>query len=353
MLVPLLAVAAVLALPSSAAPDPTASLTLRQLAGQRLIVGYPGGPLPAWLVRWVRRGELAGVIIFSRNAGSRARLRRDIRRLQRLRRPSGLRAPLLVMTDQEGGRVKRLPGAPRRSPAELGRVGSRSLARAEGRATARNLRGVGINVDLAPVMDLGRRGGFQRRTQRSYARRSRIASAIGSAFVRGLQRRRRVAATLKHFPGIGAALGNADLSSQRIGLSRAALRRADERPFAAGVRAGARLVMTSTAVYPAFSRAPAVLSGRLSRRELRGRLGFRGVTITDSLGVRSLHPWGGPGRLAVRAARAGNDLLLFTSGDLAAGAGRWLRAALRNGRISRRSARDSVRRVLELRAALR
>jgi beta-N-acetylhexosaminidase len=353
MLVPLVAVAAVLALSSSPPPDPTTKLTLRQLAGQRLIVGYPGGPPPAWLTRWIRRGDVAGVIIFARNIGSRARLRRDMRRLQRIHRPPGLSAPLLVMTDQEGGLVKRLAGPPDRSPAELGRIGSRSLASAEGRATARSLRGVGINVDLAPVMDLGRAGGFQRRTMRSYAARPGITSAIGSAFVRGLQRRARLAATLKHFPGIGAARGNADLTTQRIGLSRRALRLADERPFAAAIHAGARLVMTSTAVYPAFSRLPAVLSRRLSSRELRGRLGFRGVTITDSLGVRSLHPWGGPGRLAVRAARAGNDLLLFTSGDSAAGAGRWLRRAIRSGRISRRAARDSARRVLELRESLR
>ena len=352
MLVLLLAVAAAMVLPSSSQPDPTAHLTAGQLAGQRLVVGYPAGSPPRWLFRWVRRGRVAGVIVFTRNYRSRAQLRHDIRRLQRTRRPAGLRAPLLVMTDQEGGRVKRLPGPPRRSPAELGSIGSRSLAGSEGRATGRSLRRLGLNVDLAPVMDLGRAGGFERRTERAYSARPGIVSALGSAFVRGLQRRR-VAATLKHFPGIGLGGGNADLATQRIGLSPGTIRHAEERPFAAGIDAGARLVMTSTAVYPAFSRLPTVLSRRLTTGELRGRLGFRGVTITDSLGVRSLHAWGGPGRLAVRAARAGNDLLLFTSPAPAAGAFDWLRRAIRDGRVSRRAARESVRRVLSLRADLR
>ena len=156
VLVPLLVVATALLLPSSNPTDPAARLTTGQLAGQRLIVGYPAGSPPRWLFRWIRRGQVAGVIVFTRNYHSRAQLRHDIRRLQRTRRPSGLRAPLLVMTDQEGGRVKRLPGPPRHSPADLGRIGSRSLAGDEGRATARNLRGLGFNLDLAPVMDLGR-----------------------------------------------------------------------------------------------------------------------------------------------------------------------------------------------------
>jgi beta-N-acetylhexosaminidase len=98
---------------------------------------------------------------------------------------------------------------------------------------------------------------------------------------------------------------------------------------------------------------PALLSRRLTSGELRGRLGFRGVIITDSLGVRALHPWGGPGRLAVRAAKAGNDLLLFTAHAPAAGALRWLRRAIADSRIPRGTARDSVRRILALRAGLR
>src|SRR5436305_1093954 len=151
------------------APAPPA-LTTRQLVGQHMIYSYGGVSPPPALERRIRGGEAAGVILFGRNIASRARLRATIARLQALPRPAGLRAPLLVMIDQEGGFVKRLSGAPSRSPAAIGRSGSAALARREGAATARNLRAVGVNVDLAPVLDVARPGSFQERLERSYSR---------------------------------------------------------------------------------------------------------------------------------------------------------------------------------------
>ncbi|MDQ3936264.1 MAG: beta-N-acetylhexosaminidase, partial [Actinomycetota bacterium] len=124
--------------------------TPAQLAGQRIVYGFDGTRPPRDLLRRIRRGEAAGVILFARNIRSHTQVRAMNAAFQRWRPPGA--PPLLVMADQEGGIVKRLAGAPRRSAAELGRIGSESLALAEGRNTARNLRDVGINVDLAPVV---------------------------------------------------------------------------------------------------------------------------------------------------------------------------------------------------------
>jgi beta-N-acetylhexosaminidase len=335
---------------SAAPPDPTTGLSLRQLVGQRLVVSFDGTRVPAGLRRRVRRGELAGVILFAGNIRSRSSVRALVRELQDIPRPPGLRSPLLVMVDQEGGRVKRLPGAPRRSPAELGRIGSRSLARRSGRATARNLRGVGVNVDLAPVVDLGLPGRIQRRLGRTYGARPGLVAGLGSAFARGLEERG-VAATLKHFPGLGRVRSDADRLVQRVPVSLDRLRRTDERPFAAGIRAGASLVMTGNAVYRALSRRPALLSRRVVNGELRRRLGFRGVAITDALDTRALEPYGTPARLARDAVRAGNDLLLMGSPS-GAEAFRALLASAREGRLGRAGLRASARRVLRLRASL-
>ena len=333
-------------------PDPTAGLTLPQLVGQRMIYSYEGTRLPAALVRRVGRGEVAGIILFADNVGSRAGLRATLRRLQAIRRPRGLGAPLLVMIDQEGGQVKRLRGAPTYSPAQLGRIGSTSLARAQGRATAANLRGVGINVDLAPVVDVGRPGTFQQVTQRSYSSDPRVASRMAAAFVGGLQAGG-VAATLKHFPGLGTIRRNEDDVAQRVGLSLGTLRRIDEAPFAAGIAAGARLVMTSTAIYPALSPRPAMLSSAVSTTELRGHLGFRGVSVTDDVTVRGLAPFGNPATLGLAATRAGNDLLLYAGGyaSASASADALVRTA-RAGRLDIAALRASVARVLALRAGL-
>ena len=339
--------------PEPVAEDPTSGLSIRQLVGQTMILSYEGTAPPPGLRRRIARGEAAGIILFGRNIGSRAGLRATMRSLQAIRRPAAVRAPLLVMIDQEGGLVKRLGGPPSRSPGELGRIGSAALVRREGRATAANLRDVGVNVNLAPVMDAGRPGSYQARTQRSYSANPAKAAALGSAFVRGLQERR-VAATLKHFPGLGTVARDEDAVAQRVGLSLSALRRLDEVPFVAGARAGAKLVMTSTAIYPALSDRPAMLSPRVSTGELRGPAGFRGVAITDDINVVALRRFGTPATLGRLALAAGNDLLLYCGG-YATGASSTDSIArdAAAGRVSLPRLRASVRRVLALREGLR
>lgn len=362
LLVTLIAAAAALAANGGSAPAPSltapiapalpAGLTDAQLIGQKVIYSYGGAAPPAALIRRIRRGEVAGVIVFADNIPSRRTLRSAIRRLQAIPRPAGLRAPLLVMIDQEGGFVKRLSGAPSRSPAAIGATRSTAIARSEGRATASNLLDVGVNVNLAPVVDVGRPGSFQQRIKRSYSSDPAVVSALGSAFAAALQSRH-VAATLKHFPGLGVIARDEDSQAQRVRLSLSRLRAVDERPFAAGIAAGAGLVMTSTAIYPALSNRPALLSRSVSTGELRGHLHFTGVSVTDDLTTRGLGPFGTPATLGLAATRAGNDLLLYAGGyDSAAGSADAVTGAARSGRLNRTELRASVARILALRATL-
>jgi beta-N-acetylhexosaminidase len=346
---------AALALSGAAqAQDPVARLSARQLAGQRVIEGLSGTTPSGALLRRVRRGEVAGVILFSRNVGSRGQVRTLVRALQRQPRPAGLRDPLLVMIDQEGGAVKRLPGAPSRSAAQLGRIGSRRLARRSGVATARNLRDYRVNVDLAPVLDVGRPGSFQRRTGRSFGGSPRTVGRIGGAFASGLQTGGAIGA-LKHFPGLGRVSRDQDLLVQRVPISRTKLRGFDMAPFRAALRASRPMVMTSTALYPALDRRrPALLSRAITTGELRRRMGFRGVVITDDLDVPALRRYGGAGTLGTSAVRAGNDVLLYASGGGTGPAGAATVArALRAGKLDRAAFIASVRRILALRERLR
>ncbi|MGC1853308.1 MAG: glycoside hydrolase family 3 N-terminal domain-containing protein, partial [Solirubrobacterales bacterium] len=131
-------------------PSVASQLTLGQLAGQRIVFGFSGARPPARVERMIRAGAVAGVILFSDNLPGRAAGRRLIHRLQAIPRPPGLRDPLLVMTDQEGGLVKRVAGAPTTSARTMGARGP-AFSRTEGRRTAANLRDLGVNVDLAPV----------------------------------------------------------------------------------------------------------------------------------------------------------------------------------------------------------
>ena len=124
------------------------------------------------------------------------------------------------MTDQEGGEVKRVDGAPEASAATMGAEGP-GYSRRQGRATAANLKSLGVNVDLAPVLDVGRPGGVDRRHRTLLRRRPPAAVARTAVpFARGLEEGG-VAATAKHFPGLGTATENTDFEAQRLALSKA------------------------------------------------------------------------------------------------------------------------------------
>jgi beta-N-acetylhexosaminidase len=318
------------------------ALSSIQLAGQRVVFAFSGTTVPVNLRKRIARGEAAGVILFGANVASIAQVRRLTRELQAIRRPAGLRAPLIVMTDQEGGLVKRLPGHPTKSPPQMR---SAAEARDQGRATARTLRAAGVNIDLAPVVDVARPGSQMEREGRSFGRSTSTVSRRARAFVDGL-RAGGVLGTAKHFPGFGAASANTDNVSVVIRSPLRTLRRVDEPPFKAS---GAPLVMVSSAIYPALSDQPGLLSRRVVTGELRDHLGFTGVTVTDSLNAGALvrEP-----SVLKRAVRAGDDLLLFTSYAASAHAVERLATLLRRGRLDRATATAAVARILTLRRKL-
>lgn len=332
-----------------AAPDPLAGFTDAQLAGQRIVVGFDGSSAPGALLRRIERGELGGVIVFTRNLGSRSQVRSMTSAFQRAaaRAPGGRR--LLIMVDQEGGQVSRLTGPPRRSPAQVGATGSAAVARKEGRATARNLAGVGINTNLAPVIDVARPGTNMRKLGRSYGGDTERVTRLAGAFAEGL-RAGGVLSCAKHFPGLGLARGDEDLRLNRIAEPLAQLRAIDEPPFTA---TGAQLVMVSTGIYPALDDAPALFSRTITTGELREHLGFQGVSITDDLEVPALQRSGSPAELGLAAARAGNDLLLYAqSVESGFSAARALARSLKDGSLDRGEFQSATRRAIDMRTGL-
>jgi beta-N-acetylhexosaminidase len=321
-----------------------------QLAGQRIVLGFSGTQPPAVVVRMIRRGEVAGVVLFSANLPTRRAGRRLIRRLQATPRPPGLRVPLLVMTDQEGGLVKRIGGAPGASARTMGSRGA-AFSRAQGSRTAANLRALGVNVDLAPVLDVARPGGTIAETDRGFSADAARVAMTAVPFAEALQAGG-VAAAGKHFPGLGSARLNTDDAVQRIGLPRQRLREVDEFPYRRFVKVRGKLVMLSTAIYPAFSPKPAAFSPTIATGELRSRLGFDGVSITDTLDTAAVRAFGGTAKAATAAARAGVDLLLYPRPGEAAKAWQVLRHSLRSRSLPRAAFEESVSRVLWLRRQL-
>ncbi len=334
-------------------------LTSAQLAGQRIVYSYSGLRPPASLVSAIRSGEAAGVILFGDNIASQRQIRGVIAGLQRASQASPLHAPLLILTDQEGGEVRRLPGAPLLSEKQIGAsVSAARLAGQAGDGAGGSLRGAGLNVNLAPVLDVyNRAGNFIDEYGRSYSSSAATAGRLGAAFI-AAQQRTGVAATAKHFPGLGTAstAQNTDLRPVTLGVSLSRLRTVDEAPYRNAIAAGVKLVMSSWAVYPAVDRRlPAGLSPTVVQGELRGRLRFHGVTITDAISAGALGSFGSLGQRGVLAARAGEDLIICTgtaANDPSAGVAvrTAVASALSRGALSRSDAVAAAERVLALRA---
>jgi len=341
-----------------------ARLSPAQLAGQRVIYSYSGVSAPASLLSLIRKGEVGGVIFFGRNITSRAQITRVIKQLEAANssRSNPARGyPLLLMTDQEGGEVRRLPGAPRLSEKQIGEITPMSAAvaaaRSAGTNAAANLLSTGMNVNLAPVLDVYRTpGDFDDQFQRSYSMKPTVVSALGAAFITA-QQAGHVAATAKHFPGLGAATAsqNTDMVPVTLKVSRATLLAKDEYPYKAAISAGVKLVMVSWAVYPAFDPSrPAGLSQAVVQGQLRKRLKFTGVTITDAIGAGALRAYGTTANKALLAAQAGMDLILSASMTVTEGSqcASGLLSGYRSGKLGHAAFQAAVAQIFALRKGL-
>jgi beta-N-acetylhexosaminidase len=186
-------------------------------------------------------------------------------------------------------------------------MSSASIARTQASETAAALQSVGIDVDFAPVVDTPSSvGNFL--GSRAFSHSRSWNAGMARAFVGGLQTNG-IAATAKHFPGLGLASGNTDHGRIVIG-SPAWKVRQGLLPFHSAIQAGVKLVMLSTAIYPELdpSDEPAAFSSKIVYGLLRHQLGFKGVTVTDSLTAPA--PDAIP-HTATRAMLAGSDLLIF------------------------------------------
>jgi beta-N-acetylhexosaminidase len=284
----------------------------------------------------VSAGQVGGIILLGNGWTSQAATAAAVRQVQAAACVHG--SPLLVGIDQEGGSVRRLPwDAPTLAAAHMTTA---TVARQQAAAAALGLESAGIRIDFAPVADtistprtfLG---------TRSFGSDPARVGPLVAAFTDGLQHAG-VAATLKHFPGLGSAVVSTDDRRVTIGRSRAFLT-ARLLPFQAGIAAGARLVMVASASYPALdpTGVPALFSRPIVTDLLRGTLGFDRVVVTDALDTPALR---GLPDVPGRAIAAGVDLLLYShEGPAELGYAQLLRDAKGNAAIRADLAQTATR----------
>jgi beta-N-acetylhexosaminidase len=314
---------------------------LKRMAGQTIIGTLGEDGVDAKLLQRVQKGQLGGVIIVSDNEGE---VQSDIAKLQKAAR-QGDNPPVLVMADQEGGFVKRLPGPPDLGPDEIADEGPET-AQTEGQKTGEYLAGLGVNVDLAPVLDVGHDNTEESIVSRVYSEDPAEVGELGSAFITGLQGAR-VAATAKHFPGLGLATTNTDFDVVEI-RGREEELAADIEPFTQAIAAGVDMIMVSTAVYPdLYGSKPAAFAPAAIQTQLRGQLGFKGVVITDDLEAPGANT--PPGNGAVQTIAAGGDLALLarTEGSSVSAFNAVVKA-VKDGRLDEATLEAAYERILAL-----
>jgi beta-N-acetylhexosaminidase len=292
-------------------------MSLRERVGQLLMVDCPTSGLSPATTTAVTQYDVGSVILDGTSYAGSAEIRAETQQLQRL---APRHAGLLISTDQEGGLVQRLQGAGFTRIVSAVQQGTIPPATLQGYATgwARELRSAGVTVNLAPVLDTVPPGGAPNPPigdlDREYGHTTSVVTAHGVAVLRGMSAGG-VAATVKHFPGLGRVSGNTDTTG---GITDGVTTRTDPylAPFRAAVNAGVPFVMMSTAIYSRIDPGvPAAFSAPIITGMLRGDLGFRGLVISDDVGAAKQVSGFSVGARAVKFVAAGGDVVLTVDAD--------------------------------------
>ncbi|WP_392423700.1 glycoside hydrolase family 3 N-terminal domain-containing protein [Barrientosiimonas humi] len=275
---------------------------LRRLAHRVVMPGFDGTSAPAW-VRTAAAEGLGGVCLFGHNVQTPEQLRALTDELHAA-------GPLLVAVDEEGGIVSRLGaigGSQHVGAAALGMAGDPDLTRQVAAAIGTDLAAAGIDLDLAPVVDVSSDPDNPVIGVRAFGTEPSVVAEHARAYVEGL-REARILSCAKHFPGHGDTRVDSHVGLPRIDVDLETLRARDLVPFAAAVEAGVDVVMTAHIVFPALDERPATLS-RTVLRLLREDLGFTGLITSDAMDMRAIVDSVGLAPGCVAALDAGVDLV--------------------------------------------
>lgn len=282
---------------------------MRRRVGRLAIAGFAGPTLPPELGNIAREFDLGGVIYFARNIVEPDQVRELSRQSAALQRDW----PLWISIDQEGGRVARLKRPFTEWPPmnTLGRSGDDEMAARFARALADELRAVGINLDYAPVLDVHTNPKNPVIGDRALSDRAEIVARLGSVLIRSLQEAG-VAACGKHFPGHGDTSADSHLELPCVDQSPERIRAVELLPFRAAVAADVACIMTAHVLVPALDDArPATLSPVIVTDLLKTAMGYRGMVISDDLGMKAISASTGLGEAMVLSLLAGCDAVLL------------------------------------------
>ena len=284
-----------------------------QTLGQLFMVGLPGPTLDASTMHLIQTHGICNFIYFKRNVDSPEQIKLLSKGLRQACRDAGLQHPLIAI-DQEGGSVTRLPPPFTQFPDARVLAESAESHKAlinYARVCARELKSIGVNYNLAPVLDVCATGEGFFMEKRSLGADAKSVGGLGSLIIKEMQAHG-IAACAKHFPGLGAAAVDPHFRLPRVIKAEQGLRQDDLPPFRQAVEIGVASIMTSHTIYQHLDAdKPATLSKKILTGLLRNELGYKGVVITDDLEMGAIEKEGDLGHAALQAFGAGADLLLI------------------------------------------
>ena len=284
-------------------------MTLQEKIGQLILVGFDGTSPPSYLLEWLAEGRIGGVYLFARNVESPAQVKALVDSCH-----AAAKYPILVGIDQEGGTVARLRSGFTESPGAMALAAARDLQLAEDMAYAMGLEmaALGINWNFAPVADIAHNVANPSVDTRSAGRDKQLVSDIVLAQIKGFQRAG-VAATVKHFPGLGNSVVDTHVALAKITGALEYLYDEDLIPFQIAIDHDVACVMTTHVMFEELDdRFPATLSATVVDGLLRELLGYQGAVCTDCMEMKAISDGWGSGESAVLSFLAGVDMLLFS-----------------------------------------
>ena len=330
-------------------------MTLEEQIGQLLMVGFWGTTPSPEIIDLIQRYHIGNVILFSRNIHDTLQVLELTQELQEIAREAGQRYPLLIAIDQENGIVQRLGDSTTIFPGNmaLGAIGSEEIAYEVAMATGNELKALGINMNLAPVVDVNNNPANPVIGVRSFGEDPSLVARLGAAMVKGY-RAAGMLSCLKHFPGHGDTTIDSHLSLPVIPYPLQRLEALELVPFKSGIEAGAESVMIAHIAFPTLTEQhtlPATLSPSIVQGLLREQLHFKGVILSDCMEMRAISDTIGTERAVVQALKAGIDLVLVSHEYKRQRASmEAIQAAIQSHELTTRRIRQAAERVLKLKA---
>ncbi|MEK6545021.1 MAG: beta-N-acetylhexosaminidase [Nitrospinota bacterium] len=325
-------------------------VSIRKKIGQMFMIGFHGTALSEELKEIITNYGIGGVIIFSRNIESPAQIKDLINSIQKLSIQKN-QIPLFVSIDQEGGRVFRLKPPFRQYPSygKLGRAGSEELVMSNALAMAEELIEIGVNMNMAPVLDVNTNPQNPIIGDRSFSSDPNMVSRLGTCIIKTFKEKG-IIAVGKHFPGHGDTSSDSHLELPVVNHNIKRLENIELKPFIHAFKNGLRAVMTAHVLYPALDADyPATLSERIIKNILRKKYGFDGVVITDDLEMKAISNRYTGEDAGILSIRAGGDILLIChTHDKQLRIFDSLLKAVENGDIKEERIEESFRRIMKL-----